>query len=32
MKSFVNGVLKAVGFIVVGILAFYLVVFLTGWF
>lgn len=31
MNGFLNGIMKAVGFIVVGILAFYLVVFLTGW-
>lgn len=32
MNGFLYGILKAVGFIVLGILAFYLVVFLTGWF
>lgn len=32
MKGFFNGVLKAIGFIVMGLLAFYLLVFVTGWF
>ncbi len=32
MNGFLNAILKAVAFIVVGILAFYLVVFFTGWF
>ncbi len=32
MKGIFNGVLKAIGFIVMGLLAFYLLVFVTGWF
>lgn len=32
MKGILNGVLKAIGFIVMGLLAFYLLVFVTGWF
>lgn len=32
MNGFFDGILKALGFIAVGILVFYLVVFLTGWF
>ena len=32
MKGFFYGILKAIGFIVLGLLAFYLLVFVTGWF
>lgn len=32
MKGLINGVLKAIGYIMIGILAFYLLIFITGWF
>lgn len=31
MKGFVNSIMKAFGLIAVGILVFYMVVFITGW-
>lgn len=32
MKGLINGVLKAIGYIMIGILAVYLLIFITGWF
>lgn len=32
MKKMANGALKAVGFIAIGVIAFYLFVLITGWF